>query len=55
MDEEYLRTMISFLQKAGEIVGLQMTNEEGTWKEQELKRLEQMVSDHKIDEQSQKK
>ena len=30
--ETYLKTMISFIQKAGEIGGYQMANEEGTYK-----------------------
>jgi len=48
-----IKMVISFIQKAGEIGGFQMENEEGTWEEQELKRIgayEQLLSDlNKID------
>ena len=43
-----IKMVISFIQKAGEIGGFQMANEEGTWEEQELKRIgayEQLLSD----------
>ena len=40
MKEQFIRVLIHFTQKVCEILGFEMSNEKGTWEEQEIERIE---------------